>query len=158
MSSPYTVEHWIKKGFSEEDARVEIQKRRPSNIIYWINKGFSESEAKQRVKEHQSLRVLHHKKVKIEDPKKYYESHNTRIEYWLKQGYTEEEAKQKLSERQSTFSKKRCIKKYGEENGLYVWQDRQTRWQNTLKSKTIEEQEKINKKKKCCSFVYQKIW
>ena len=36
-----------------------------------------------------------------------------RVSYWVDKGYTLSEAKIKLSERQSTFSKKKCIEKYG---------------------------------------------
>jgi len=71
---------------------------------------------------------------------------SNQIGYWLKQGYTDEESKQKVSERQSTFSKKKCVKRYGKE-GLKIWKDRQEQWQNTLKSKPKEEIERINKAK-----------
>lgn len=60
---------------------------------------------------------------------------NTKIEFYLKRGFNEEEAKQKLSERQTTFSKEICIEKYGEEEGVKIWKDRQERWiKNNKKS------------------------
>lgn len=52
----------------------------------------------------------------------------THIDYWIKKGYNEEDAKKKLSERQTTFSKEKCIKKYGEEKGLEIWKERQDKW------------------------------
>jgi len=52
-----------------------------------------------------------------------------------------------LSKRQSTFSKKKCIEKYGKRKGLKIWKDRQDSWQNTLNSKSQEEIDRINKSK-----------
>lgn len=52
------------------------------------------------------------------------------IKYWIKKGYSEEDAKMKVSERQKTFTLKKCIEKYGEEDGLKRWQERQLKWQN----------------------------
>lgn len=49
-------------------------------------------------------------------------------EYWIKKGFTEEEAKVKVIERQRTFTKEKCIEKYGEERGLNKWQERQEKW------------------------------
>lgn len=54
-------------------------------------------------------------------------------EYWMKKGFTKEEAKKKVSERQTTFSKNVCIEKYGEENGLKRWTERQQKWLNNYK-------------------------
>jgi len=68
-------------------------------------------------------------------------------EYWLKRGYTEDESIKMVKECQTTFSKEKCIEKYGKENGLKRWAARQDKWQNTMKSKPIEEIERINKKK-----------
>jgi hypothetical protein len=59
---------------------------------------------------------------------------STRIEYWLEQGYSEQESKELLRRRQKTFSKEICIKKYGKEEGLKRWKERQEKWLNTLNS------------------------
>jgi len=59
-------------------------------------------------------------------------SYNTRIEYYLNKGYSEEEAKIALSERQRTFSIDKCIEKYGEEDGLKIWKQRQEKWRSSL--------------------------
>lgn len=73
--------------------------------------------------------------------------YNTRIEYYLNRGYTQEESEFLLKERQTTFSLEKCILKYGEELGIEVFKNRQEKWQNTLKSKSQEEIDEINKKK-----------
>jgi len=149
--SPYTVKHWTDKGLTEEEARCEIQKRRPSNMLYWTNKGYSEPEAKQKVREHQGLRNKSRLKTKETDPDQYYKSHPTRIEYWLAKGYSVEDAKLKLSDHQATFNLEKCVKRYGELEGQRIWQDRQDRWQKTLNNKSDEERAAINKKKDCMS-------
>lgn len=52
-----------------------------------------------------------------------------------------------LSERQKTFTKDKCIEKYGEKRGIEVWEKRQNDWLTKLKNKTPEEITEINKKK-----------
>ncbi len=65
------------------------------------------------------------------------------IEYYINLGYTQLQAKQKLKERQATFSLEKCIKKYGEEKGLEVFNKRQEKWLKSLN--TPENIEKIKK-------------
>jgi hypothetical protein len=71
---------------------------------------------------------------------------STSKEYWIKRGYTEEESKEMVRKRNS-FTKEKCITKYGEEAGLVFWKNRQIKWQNTLKSKSLEEIDRINRAK-----------
>lgn len=74
-------------------------------------------------------------------------NNNTTLKYWLEQGHSEQDAKKLLSERQSTFSKEKCIEKYGEDKGIKIWQDRQDRWMKTMDEKSIEEKIRISKAK-----------
>lgn len=53
---------------------------------------------------------------------------DTNIEYYLNQGMSEEEAELALKNRQSTFSLDKCIKKYGEEEGKHIFNERQSKW------------------------------
>lgn len=71
----------------------------------------------------------------------------TTIEYYIKRGASTEEAKSALKKRQQTFNLKKLQDKYGLEEGLRIWKDRQTRWQYTLNLKTDEEKSEINRKK-----------
>ena len=72
----------------------------------------------------------------------------TRREYFLEDAQCNYDlADFLLSKRQSTFSKKKCIKKYGKRKGLKVWKERQEKWQHTLNSKPQEEKDRINKSK-----------
>ena len=50
------------------------------------------------------------------------------VEYWLAKGYSEEEAKQLISESQKTFSLEKCIEKYGLEEGIKRFEQRQDKW------------------------------
>jgi hypothetical protein len=70
-----------------------------------------------------------------------------RPQYWINKGHSEEEAKDIVSKKQITFSKEKCIEKYGEEEGLRVWTARQDKWMATLDSKSDEEKLEILRKK-----------
>lgn len=76
---------------------------------------------------------------KTEESKIKNNSYTTRKEYYMSRGYTEEEASSILSERQRTFSREKCIKKYGDEEGIRKWEERQNKWMATLNSKPEEE-------------------
>jgi len=114
---------------------------------FWIFRGYSEEEAKQKVSEIQRNNALKFSKKIKENPEKYRDSFNTKIEYWLKKGYTLEQAKEKLKERQSTGRLDKFIEREGPIKGYIKWKQRQEKWQNTLNSKSPEEIERINKSK-----------
>ena len=65
------------------------------------------------------------------------------VEYYIKQGLTKLEAKQKLGEVQRTFTLEKCKKRYGEDIGKKIWEERQIKWQNSLKEKSDAEKERI---------------
>lgn len=73
---------------------------------------------------------------------------SVRREYYLEDAQTNYDlADWLLKQRQTTFSKDICIEKYGEKEGIKVWQKRQNKWQNNLKSKPQEEINRINRAK-----------
>lgn len=74
-------------------------------------------------------------------------SYNTKIEYYTDKGYSLEEAEELLKERQSTGRLSKFIDRYGEDEGIRKWKERQEKWQNTLNSKTQEEIDDINRRK-----------
>jgi hypothetical protein len=85
-------------------------------------------------------------------PEKYYDKTPKRIEYWIKKGYSEDEAKKIISNSQKTFSKEICVKKFGKEDGINVFNERQKKWIKTLyENNNLEE---INKKRN--AFDYSK--
>jgi hypothetical protein len=141
--SPFSKEFYIHyKGMTEEDAIFEANSKKPSRIEYWLKKGFSEREAKERLSNSQKKKT---EKLNIKK-KNNFILDTTKIEYWLsKTNGNLEEAKKLFSERQSTFSKEKCIKKYGEGEGVRIWEERQEKWLKTLhENNDIEE---INQKK-----------
>ena len=68
-------------------------------------------------------------------------------EYWIDKGYSKEQAIQEVSKIQNTFSLEKCIEKHGKVVGKEIFEKRQEKWQNTLKSKSKEEIDAINRKK-----------
>jgi len=108
-------------------------KKRSRNCIeFWINKGYSEEEAKIEVKK--VMDEIHQKTSKKlkSNPEKYASKYPTKIEYYLDKGMTAEDAKIKISEIQNRFSLNKCIEKYGKEDGVRIFLDRQERWQKSL--------------------------
>ncbi len=73
-------------------------------------------------------------------------NHPKKIEYYLTRGFTEEDGRKIIAEK-SSFTLEKCIKKYGEIDGLEFWKNRQLKWQETLNSKSDIEKQEINRKK-----------
>lgn len=72
-------------------------------------------------------------------------SYTTRVEYFLEEAQCNWDlATFLLKERQATFSKEKCVEKYGEKEGIKRWKERQEKWQDTLNSKSDEEKKRIN--------------
>jgi hypothetical protein len=142
--SPRCIEYWLIKGYSEEDALEAVkdfQKKSSKRCVeYWINNGYSEEDAKAEVSKHQKENWKHKGPLlSIQNTK--------HVDYWTAKGYSLIEAKEIISKAAATFSLETCKEKYGEELGFIKWQERQDKWQNTLKSKTEEELFDINQRK-----------
>lgn len=152
-------EYWVNKGFSKQEAIEEISKQQkksskcvkiyhgkskqmladkgyseeeikricmtPTNTEFWVNKGYSENKAKEIISKNQGEAA---KNVDFE--KRLIPSN---IEYWVEKGFNYQQAKVKVSEHQSTFSLERCIEKYGKENGLKRFNERQIKWLTNYK-------------------------
>lgn len=57
------------------------------------------------------------------------------LEYWIEKcGGDLEKANRLYKERQRTFTKEKCIEKYGEEKGLEVWRERQEKWSTKMEN------------------------
>jgi hypothetical protein len=146
---------------TQEKLRTEDplwDKKRSRNCVeFWMKKGYSEDESK--LKTQEVMSEIHEKTFKKfkDNPEKYRSKNTTNIEYYIKRGHSEEESKKLLSKRQSTFSKDICIEKYGEVDGLQIWQERQNKWIESLDNKTEEEKVEINRKKLFNNSGYSKI-
>ena len=103
-------EFWIERGWDNPEEKIsEVQKKN--------SKKFCE-----KFKENPNLRIT-----------------SNQLKWWTKKGYTEEEAKKHVSERQKTFSKEKCIEKYGKEKGEMIFQNRQRKWRKSLDKKYSKE-------------------
>jgi hypothetical protein len=96
------------KSKTTEQHRKEIS---PFSKEFYKKRGLTEEDYKKFIKN-------------VSENRKY----TTQLDYWINKGYSENEAKVALSERQSTFTLKKCIEKYGEEDGLKKWKERQEKW------------------------------
>lgn len=142
--SVFSIKTWLEKGYTEEEAKYQVAIRRPSNILYYINKGFSEEESVQMLKEHQSKCGI--KRKNMSELEKRTLSPRC-VEFYLAKGMTQDQAQEAVAQFQTSFSKEKCVERYGEEEGLRVFIDRQARWQDSLNRKTEEEKNDINKRK-----------
>lgn len=148
FESPFNYLTWVNRGYTEDEAKYKSNSFRPIRKEYWIERGYDECEAEilaiGKKKSNDLKASLKRKDMSTEEIMK---SSVRRKEYWIERGYTEDEAKLKVSEVQSTFSKEKCILKYGDKEGIKVWEDRQEKWQNTLKSKDSSVIDDINSRK-----------
>jgi|688.fasta_scaffold00011_111 hypothetical protein len=143
-SSPYSEKYWLDRGLPEDKILEHIKTLRPVNKEHWIKKGYSESEAILQIEGQKlvSLRGCIARFGEIEgkqiwDSRMEKRSENGKLgsanlEYWLNKGYSNEEAVKLRSERQNTFSLEKCLKKHGEENGRKIFVQRQNNWQKSL--------------------------
>lgn len=158
----YCLEYWVDRGFSEEEALNEIKKlqsvnskqvknrvicdrktmekklgkdgadeffKRKSrfNKEYWTSRGYTEEEAVA------NISTLQSKYGNMQDPEKAKFNSCLCKEFWItRSGMTEEEAEKIISQRQRTFTKEKCIEKYGLDAGLKRWEERQQKWQESL--------------------------
>jgi hypothetical protein len=106
---------------------------------------FTENEARENVaKKQQKFYVRMWDSIKNKEGVFFY---NTSLEYYINKGMSLSEATKALHERQSTFSLKKCIEKYGKEDGIKKFNARQEKWQSTLNNKSDIEKAEIYKKK-----------
>lgn len=110
---------------------------------YWINKGYSEEEAQDIV----NKRKLKAKTKSIESLHTNSRITTTNIEYYLNKGLSEEDAKIALSERQATCSLKAFQKRYGKDEGLLRYKQRNEKWMQALNNKSDDEKERIYKER-----------
>ena len=135
---------WLAKGYTEEEARYQIAIRRPTNVLYFINKGYSEEDAQIMLKDRQKKSLSTFNELPIEERRK---TKTSCVEYYLEKNMTLEEAENARSERQRTFSRDQCIEKWGEIEGLKIFNERQEKWQLSLNDKSQEEIDDINRRK-----------
>lgn len=124
----YNKKYWVQRGYSVEQAMVEILKIQKTNNTKAV-------EAMQNLKE-----------CNFE---KYKKKRNIYVEYWIEKGFSEQEAKIKLKERQSTFSLEKMKQKHGVEEGTKKFNLRNEKWLHSLYGKMTLEQKIEFDKSKC---------
>ena len=73
-NNPTCKLYWLKRGFTEDEAKIEIKKRRKSSKEYWINLGHDEIFSISKAKEYSN------------------KANKYNIEYWLTRGFSKEES------------------------------------------------------------------
>jgi len=148
--SPYTMDYWLSRGYSESDAIHEIKIRRIYNKEYWIHK-YGDVDGS---KKYYEFITKGTKGIKQSESRRI--KNNTTIEYWINKGYSPEIAKLKVKERQNTGSIQSYINRHGDILGTELFNERQKKWQTTLNSKSNAEIDLINYKKDSSSVKYFK--
>jgi hypothetical protein len=139
--SPYSIQFWLDRGYSDDDAKYEISKRRSYNRNYWVNK-YGEINGELKYYEFITKGTLG-KKHSLQTRKK----NSTTLDYWIELGYSIDDAVELRKNRQKTFTLESCIEKYGKEMGTSVFENRQLKWQETLKNKSSDELKRIDEMK-----------
>ena len=139
------VFHAKKKGITIEEAKAIIASWRPSNIEYWLkHTGGDLCKSKELLDTHQKKGM----NTRLKDRKSLRESNIRCKEYWQSRfGLTEDEAANEISKIQNNSSLEKFITRYGADAGVQKWKAQQDNWQKTLKSKSKEELDKINRLK-----------
>lgn len=121
----------IATDMSEDEIVQFFKEKSHLSSKYWISRGIDDFEDK--IKEHQQNSSKEFLNKRKENPELYSATTQTQVGYWLNKGFSEEEAKEKLSDRQTTFSLDICIEKYGEDEGMKRWIERQEKWHSSYK-------------------------
>jgi len=123
----------IKEAYQRRGKSTSIKKKENpeshfNTVEYWVSKGYSSEEASIKKAEHiENMQAAFHKELK-NNPEKYKGRTPLQLDYWTNRGYSLEEAKELRKERQRTFSLEKCVQKYGKEEGLRIWNNRQEKW------------------------------
>ena len=163
--SPFSKEFWMTKvnpqtnvNYTEDEALYEQHSRRPIRKEYWSKRGYSDIDAAVKANETKDSNNKQGSFTSTSRSKKQHRDSSHRcVEYWILRGYTIDEATEKVTNGQATFSLKKCIQKHGAEEGNNIWNERQTKWQNTINAKSIEELERIGRAKMCGGRGYSKV-
>ena len=152
--SPMSPKFWMQKinpetgiNYTHDEAMSHIRSFRKNSLEYWTSRGYSVEEAKALRSEFQNVGFESRRKFEQENPDVARTRRRMCKEFWTTRGYSEEEAAEKVRERQRTFTLEKCILKYGEQEGVRRWQERQDKWLKSFNDKTPEELADINYRK-----------
>lgn len=116
-----------------ELVNFERKKGLPNTINFWISKGFTDEQAQNKIGEVQKSRSL-----KSPASKKGAKGYSVRtIEYWVNKGFTQEEAKLKIKQIQTTNGLSYYKNKYGDKKGKKLFNERIHKWLNAAGNKNM---------------------
>lgn len=171
--SCWNIEFWLKKGFTEDEAKKEISKRQKRSLskeslekikisrekngkfreyhdnitnLNWFIAKYGEDEGHKKYERRIQVSVMGGKRsCEIRKKRGYRRDESCRtLEFWIKKGFTEDEARLKLYNIQSR-SLDHFIGKYGYEEGYEKWNQKITKWLSSMKMKDENE---INQKRR----------
>lgn len=121
-------------GISQEEAELRMKQQ-----SHWSSEfiGYNDLEDKKKAANIQGKQIENNNKFlqkKQDEPWSFSAVTSTQIYYWINKGFSEDDARKKVSERQKTFSKEICIDKYGKEEGVNKFNERQVLWNKSLSS------------------------
>lgn len=144
--------------YTEEEANYKRCSQIPTKKEHYLKKGFTEEESIELARIQKEKNNKNGAKTRSSQSKEYHRAFSHRCkDYYILRGFTEEEAIQKIADKQVTFSLDICIEKHGLEEGTKIWKLRQENWQNTLNSKSEEEKQDINRRK-VAKVNYKTLW
>lgn len=119
---------WIKRGYSEEQAKIEVNKSNVGSIEYWIERGYDTKEGEKRRREYALV------------------SNNYTIEYWINKGKTVGEATNIIKELKESLVD-RTIKNIRTTNRYCVeyWVKHKNYTEDQAKEKILELQHELHK-------------
>lgn len=130
-----TAEYYeVTLGISEEKAGLRMKQQSHWSIEHWDKENSSNDEIKVNIQNLQRTNSSKCLEKRKNDPGAFSATTQTQIGYWLNKGLSIDEANIALSKRQTTFSKDICIEKYGEEEGVKRFNERQKRWTENNKT------------------------
>jgi len=144
--SPFSRKFWIMKinpetgnNYTESESDFQRNSMRPIRKEYWIKQGYSNIESIELAKEtkHKNNLAGSIASRSDESKRKHRIMSSTTQEYYDLRGYTSYEKEKALNTRQTTFTKAICVERYGEEDGLNRWNDRQAQWLNAFKKSGV---------------------
>lgn len=139
--SPFNIQHWINKGYTEIQAQYQVDIRRPSNIKYWLHKGYTQESADAKMRQQHvtiskdSFIKRHGEQIGI---RKYNETilkqklNSKRCkQYYINKGYTQQQSIKMVSEYQRR-DYNHFIKKYGQKLGIQKYNEKTKKWMKKI--------------------------
>lgn len=126
-----------KTNLSEIQKELHCKSDKCIQIKFWTDRGWSEIEAKEKISQYQKdFSDRANEKIRLGLTERLT---SNQLRWWTNKGYALEEAKKLRSERQRTFTKEKCIEKYGEKEGIRIYNNRQRKWRATIDRKYSKE-------------------